>query len=216
MGKKILIGYGTGRCGTQSLAGFLDQQTGFSVTHERVALNWYPAFTDTEVAIRRFTSRPGKVVGDVGFYWVHYLDLILRRYPGAKAVNIRRDLDEVIESFWSYMRPDVQNFGASGWKGYPFDSYRQDKDAIAFTVRRYRFMEEEVVKQYPASIFLMKTEDLNDPEMLTGLLGWIGMEEYRILRPVHENKREKVLSTRNGRIPGRPLFKDVSERSSAR
>jgi len=188
---KIVIGYGTGRCGTKSLATFLTKQ-GYNVTHEGVALGWYQALTDTEATIRDFVSQKG-VIGDVGFYWINYLDLILRKYP-AKAINILRDDDEVIESFWSYKKPELQNLCNNTWKGYPFDSDVQTKEAIAFTIKRYRFLEASVVKMYPASIYRLKTDDLNNKAKLDSLLEWLDYDGFRILKPVHTNKREQILS----------------------
>ena len=202
----ILIGYGTGRCGTKSLASFLNQQEGFNVTHEGVLLSWQPAFTDTEETIKNLVSRDGKVVGDIGFFWIHYIDLILRKYKGSKAINIFRDDEEVIESFWSYMNPETQpNIINNWWKGYPFDSPEQTKDSIAFTIKKYRMLEHEVQKLYPASIYRMKTEDLNNKKELESLLDWIGDSEHKLLSPVHTNKREQILASRNAQN-GRPRF----------
>ncbi len=191
---KVIVGFGTGRCGTQSLAAFLDLQPGWEVSHEQVPLGWYQAFTDTEIAIREFLGRKGRVIGDIGYYWINYLDLILRKIPNAKAINIVRDDDKVIESFWSYMNPKLQSFEHNDWKGYPYDSPDQTKDAIVKTVRRYRFLEHEVRKIYPASIFVMKTEDLNDNDKLNELLDWLESDTFRVLRPVHTNTREQILS----------------------
>lgn len=198
----IVIGYGTGRCGTKSLAAFLDNQKDCDVTHEKVALGWYQAFTDTEIAIRDFVSRDSKIIGDVGFYWINYLDLILRKYKGSKAINIWRDDEEVIESYWSYMRPDIQDMKYNQWKGYPYDSPNQTKDAIAFTIQRYRFLENEVRKLYPYSIFTIKTDALNNSDVLDELLEWLGINNQN-LNPVHINTREQILNApkkRKGRL----------------
>ena len=194
MNKKIIIGYGTGRCGTKSLASFLNQQEGFNVTHEKVALGWYQAFTDTEIAVRDFVSRDSQVIGDVGFYWINYLDLILRKYPNAKAINIFRDEEEVVESFWSYKKPDEVNQVFEKWCSYPYDSSESTKDAIAFTIKRYRFLENEVLKHYPASIYRLRMGDLNNKNKLEDLLDWVGSSKLRMLKPVHINTREQILS----------------------
>jgi len=202
----IIVGYGTGRCGTMSLAKFLNNQEGWHVTHEKVCLGWYQAFTDTETAINDFTERPYSIIGDVGFYWINYLDLILRKFQGSRAINIKRDDDEVIESFWSYMNKDVQDFKYNQWKGYPFDSYEQTKDAIAFTVKRYRFLENEVRKLYPGVIYYLKTEDLNNEDKMSELLDWLKPKTKKTLIPFHTNTREQI--SKNDSKPNR-LFAGV-------
>jgi hypothetical protein len=203
MHTQLIVGFGTGRCGTASLAAFLNQQPGYAVTHEAAGLSWVPAFTDTEVCIRQFSSRLGLAAGDVGFYWIHYLDLVLRQFEHAKAINIRRDLDDVIESFWSYLSIEKPREPANGWYGYPYDSDKATKDSLAYTMRRYRYMEHEVGKLYPGSIFLMGMEDLNKPDILDLLLNWIGTPHRKVTVPVRSNTREEVLTTRNDRNHGR-------------
>jgi len=196
--KRFVIGYGTGRCGTKSLAQFLNKQEGFDVTHEGVALGWYPLFTDSEKQLEAFASRNSAVIGDIAFYWIHYLDRILRKYKNAKAINIVRDDDEVIESFWSYKSEIRDKINLGGFYGYPFDSEECSKDAIAKTVKRYRFLETEAKKFYPCSIITLKTEDLNDRNKLHKLLNLIyGVEKDWDITPVKVNTVEQVLASKN-------------------
>ena len=211
--QQIVIGFGTGRCGTNSLAAFLNQQPGYHVTHEQAGLAWYPAITDTETCMGRFfASRTGTVIGDVGFYWINYLPLILRTYQGAKAINIRRPLDEVVESFWTYK--DHGGWDAfSNWYGYPFDAPTQTKDDIASTIRRYRFLEIEVQKLYPGSIYVMPTKDLNDTPMLEELLDWLGTKEHKMLRQFFLNTRGEILN-KKPKAPSIP-FEGVLRRKDA-
>lgn len=195
MDKKIIIGFGTGRCGTKSLAAFLNQQKGWEITHEEANMSWYPALTDSKVCIDRFISkRNGSVIGDIGFYWINYLNLILRKYSGSKAINIRRPIDEVIESFWSYRNDETDgNIGTMYWFGYPFDAPTKTKDDIAFTVKRYQFLEFEVQKIYPSSIYIMPIDDLNSKNKLESLLEWIEEDNIYNLNQFHINRRDQVI-----------------------
>lgn len=195
--RKIIIGFGTGRCGTKSLAEFLNQQPGFDITHEGVKLGWYPATTDTEIGIKEFVNRRDKVIGDIGFYWIHYLDLILRQYRNAKAINIVRPDEEVVNSFWSYMKPDETVYSFGNWRGYPYDSMDRTKDAIRQTITRYRFLEYQVQRLYPASIYQMTMQELNDKSVLDDLLDWIGEDGPHVVQSIHTNTREQML-IRNG------------------
>ena len=89
---RIVIGLGTGRCGTRSLAKFLTQN-GVKATHERYKLFWNP----------EKESRWGKIIGriepDVAYYWLNYVDLIIDRYPGAKFICLKRKKEAVIASY---------------------------------------------------------------------------------------------------------------------
>ena len=130
----IVIGYGTGRCGTESLASFLNQQEGFNVTHEKSGLAWYPILCDTDSSINEFVAREGLVIGDVAFSWIHYVSIVLRRFPDVKVINIRRDVDEVIESFWNYkafLREDKAFMGSS-WFPDEFSSIISREGAVSF------------------------------------------------------------------------------------
>jgi len=147
----MIIGYGTGRCGTKSLVRFLSQY--YTISQEGMAVNWYPVFSDPFVRVKN----------DVGYYWIHYLHLV-----DAKFINIVRDDEAVIESFWK-STPDYKVFGENEWFGYPYDSDKPTKDAIAQTVKRYRFLEKEAQRRF--KVFTMKTDDLNHP--LDDLLTWL-------------------------------------------
>ena len=202
--RKIIIGFGTGRCGTKSLAEFLNKQPGLNVTHEGVALGWYPALADTDVRLNAFLKREGDI-GDVGFYWVHYLDLIFHRHQGAKAINLIRDDEEVVASFWNHLG---ENESTVGWHGYPFDSPNWTKDAVRFMVKRYRYIESELYKTYPFSIYRLPMQALNSKREMGKLLDWLGVSpDNRVLEAIHFNKgqerKQKVRNFWNGLEKGR-------------
>jgi len=206
--RKIIIGFGTGRCGTKSLAEFLNKQPGLNVTHEGVALGWYPALADTETHINHFFKRTGDIIGDVGFYWVHYLDLIFHRHPHVKAINLVRDNEEVVNSFWSHMDDDAGIKVSINWFGFPYDSRERSKDAIRLMVERYRFLEGQLYKIYPFSIYRLDTYSLNDKQEMSRLLDWLeAPNDNRIMETIHSNKgvdRIKAFQNlRNGLARGR-------------
>ena len=178
----IVIGYGTGRCGTQSLASFLNQQEGFNITHEKVPKYWCPQFSEREEVPDIFAGREEKVIGDIGFYWIHYIPNMLKR-SDTKVINIIRNDDEVIESFWTYKSPDSVNLG--GWFGYPYQNEKPTKDAIAKTVRSYRRCEKEYKKKFPNTIYQMDITDLNSEDKLHNLLTWLDVDCKRNMTIKH-------------------------------
>ena len=184
----IIIGFGTGRCGTQSLASFLNQQEGFNVTHEGVKLYGCPVISDRECVLDSFMAREGMVIGDIGFYWINYISKILNKRADSKVINVTRDLDEVIESFFTYKTPDKVNLG--GWYGYPYEDDTPTKDAIARTMKHYRFWEDRIKHYHVGMIYHIDMYDLNKEDKLSDMLNWIGYETTRVLSPIHiDNKR---------------------------
>lgn len=172
--RNLVIGFGTGRCGTKSLSGVLSS-AGYDCTHEGVALSWFPSMSNIQFELMKFEARQSEMIGDVGFYWVHYLDDIKRRHPGAKIVNIYREDDEVVDSF---MRRVEENGGAdryffNGWYGYPFDDSRPTKSAIRRSVNRYRMLERLSSIKYGRGVYKIHVQELNDSKRVAALTEWL-------------------------------------------
>ena len=192
----IVIGYGTGRCGTQSLASFLNQQQGFKVTHERVPLGWVPTLGDNrEDVIRDFANEVHdgrlKAVGDISYVWINHIAYVVKHYKFAKLINITRDDDEVIESFWTY-KAVIRTFASfmeNEWFGHPYNSDKPTKDAIARTVKFYRYWEKEYIKWFPEVIYQMDVNDLNDEDKLHNLLTWLWVDCKRNMATQHIDRK---------------------------
>ncbi len=121
-GVQLVIGLGTGRCGTVTLSQVLRSQQGCArtFTHEQhPVLPWSPA-SDAEAArlatarVRALLQRrlqfaaPGAapesqpavpLVGDVASFYLPYVRLFLALEPGAKFVVLQRPREEVVSSF---------------------------------------------------------------------------------------------------------------------
>ena len=182
-----VIGYGTGRCGTQSLASFLNQQPDLIVTHEKVNLGWFPIFDDDYATIGNFIN--SEVTGDISYEWLNYAGYVLSKY-NVKAINIIRDDEEVIESFYTYKSYlyDYASFMENEWFGHPYHSDKPTKDAIAQMVKYYRYWEKQLKNSYKDRIYIIETCDLNDKTKLNDLLDWIGVTDKN-LTACHTNKR---------------------------
>lgn len=125
----MVFGLGSGRCGTKSLAALLNAQSNAVCFHEvnPSAMAWAGA-EDTVVSLLRDfqaildggeravtvdRASPGRtepltrlhmlprveLIGDVGIYYLPYVDQILSRFPEARFPCLRRDRAEVIESY---------------------------------------------------------------------------------------------------------------------
>ena len=186
----ILIGFGTGRCGTQSLASFLNQQEGFNITHEKVPLGWYPPLNDNTKTIEEFRNREGTVIGDIGYYWINHLAYMLKNH-NVKLINIIRNDYEVIESFWTYKAytRTFASFMENEWFGHPYHSDKPTKDAIAQMVKWYRYWEKELLNYYGSDIYRINVNDLNSVNKLHNLLDWLGVSGKRDMTLQHIDRK---------------------------
>ena len=99
MGKSLLMGLGTGRCGTMSLATILDAQYSTSISFEGYyKLPWLANIDSLKHTIKNISMHAGETVGDVGFYYLPYVEKIIELTGDAKFVCIKRDKDETIAS----------------------------------------------------------------------------------------------------------------------
>jgi len=126
----VVIGLGSGRSGTASLASLIDQQPGGLCFHEmnpsgtvfsgnpQSSLNTVAEFQAILAGGARNHlsidySRPASVatfhklqqmpsvrlLGDIGFYYLNYVEDILERAPQCKFVCLRRDREETVQSW---------------------------------------------------------------------------------------------------------------------
>ena len=100
--KTVIIGIGTGRCGTMSFAKFLDQQPHTMVTHEWNycrGFRWNEAsFSSAKARHKAFLARKGRFVGDVALWNLPYAIYFLR-FPTVKVIALKRTKNDTVKSF---------------------------------------------------------------------------------------------------------------------
>lgn len=92
MDRVVVIGLGSGRCGTRSLSMFLEKH-GIICGHERYLLNLNP---QKEPRLRSILRR---LKHDVGYYWLNYVGMVLDSNPNTKFICFWREKERVIASF---------------------------------------------------------------------------------------------------------------------
>jgi len=108
--KRFVLGVGTGRSGTQSLAALLHAQPGCFVTHElrhpvtgkRPGLlpSWHGSTNQFVNVFDFLRSYPGTLVGDVGFYWLPFLEFLLESGGvDVRVIGLRRPRDGTVKSY---------------------------------------------------------------------------------------------------------------------
>lgn len=125
----IVIGLGTGRSGTQSLARLIDAQQNSVCFHETnpACVKWADTPGTIKSMIGEFRqvldggpreitidfTRPAKdqgldrlqrietvrTIGDVAFYYLSYAEMLIEAYPEVRMPCIQRDREEVVASF---------------------------------------------------------------------------------------------------------------------
>ena len=189
----LVIGVGTGRCGTKSLTRLLSVQKSTFSTHERFGsqVRWdcpsnlwpYRLWLDTERNER-------DVVADIHFVWTSHIDTFLRWANNdnrkVRIVALKRDVDEVVDSYDKW-KPNSDHWSFHGYrdtkpdqwdKCYPtFDTENKREGIRKFWHRVYN-----IIDQYRSDkrVSLFRTEDLNTEEGVRDILEFIGYEDPKV------------------------------------
>mmetsp|Transcript_49562 Transcript_49562/g.94706 ORF Transcript_49562/g.94706 Transcript_49562/m.94706 type:complete len:555 (-) Transcript_49562:188-1852(-) len=108
--KTVVIGIGSGRCGTMSLATLLNKQPGTQVSHEHNRCEGLAWNNDGHVPSdrrRRFNARrrlamlrarQAKVVGDIALWYLPYVPMLLES-RNVRVVALKRNREDTVASF---------------------------------------------------------------------------------------------------------------------
>lgn len=192
--KKIIIGLGTGRCGTMSLAKILDGQENTSISHEfcRSDLPWNKDINKFEKLYDLMNKRKEGIVGDVSFYLLPYVNESLKRNSGTKFIIIKRNKEETIKSYLKktegrnhWNNHDGKIWRSSSWDHcYPKFQTATKEEALS----KYYDLYYEICSNIPSEIcFWMDTEDLNDKNKIIKMLEFCEYDNPKFFI-VKENK----------------------------
>lgn len=104
MTKNLILGLGTGRCGTSYLFDFLNAQKGIFCTNERVNWGWYynGPITNTMSPISEWEKSGENKICDVGSYTLPHVRKLANFYQNIKLIIIRRDREATIKSWMNW------------------------------------------------------------------------------------------------------------------
>lgn len=194
-----MIGLGTGRCGTTSLASLLNSVRGCGVTHEegdiRANLSWDFSRDGIEKALKTMESRPQGVVGDVAFYYLPYVRYIAEARPDATFICLRRDREGTIES---YMK---KTEGRDHWRPgegrpdhwdrmYPKFEAEDKRTAIGMYWEFYYRAVDELMRS-GVRVRTFDMSSLNDEKAVAEILGFCDLESDRPMSGVWKNESRK-------------------------
>jgi hypothetical protein len=195
--KSYIFGLGTGRCGTHSLQMLLNSQQDTSITHEMFdspSLKWsFDEFLYTK-NLDLMKNRSNHFIGDVGFYWLPYVEELIGHY-GAKFIVLQRDRESTVKSYLKKTK------GRNHWQTHNNNEYRKDKwdicypkfecsskkEAIGLYWDLYYDTVHSLMTLYPENFKLYSMQDLNNEGAMIEMLEWLGFSH-----PKYINFREEA------------------------
>lgn len=197
----LLLGCGTGRSGTASLARLLDGCRGTWVTHEqKPVLPWRydPRYLTNRILYWRSLDTP--FVGDVASWNLHYIEPLLQYFPALRAICLERPKDEVVESWerktptWNHVQHpdswradwDVDDKFVDSFPKFMADSKRE---ALELYWHLYRDEIRRLQRRHPANVAIFDMGwALNTREGQDAIFEHAGIPpEARAYRTIHEN-----------------------------
>lgn len=137
MKKKIIVGLGTGRCGTTTLANLLDMQENTSCLHE--PLKYIPTHKFSEAASKKivanYMQRKAPISGTIALNYLSYLNSIFDTFNDVHVLVMKREKKEVIESYLKKVKH--KNSNANHWmkhNGKKWKRHRWDQCFPTFKV----------------------------------------------------------------------------------
>ena len=183
----LIVGLGTGRCGTVSLSKLLTCQKDSYFSHE-----WdgpHPWNSNFDKFLSYVNDIKYNFHGDVAFYNLPYVNSILDVYPDTKFIILKRDKNETVKSYMNKTKGrnhwqvhDGKNFSYCDWdKSYPKFEAKNKEEAISLY---WDYYYKECSKINPKNCVHMFTHELNDEKKCLEVLDWCGFPN-----PIYERKK---------------------------
>ena len=204
--KTVIIGLGTGRCGTHSLAALLNNQENTSITHEMndvPFINWCVNSNDFNKLCGIIDNKNKEFVGDVSFFYLPYIPDLLVKYDNIKFISIKRPKESTIKSYmkWTEGRNHwITHNGNGKWrkciwdKCYPKYEVENKEEALNLYWEEYYSTIEKLKNLTPDKFLLMEMEDLNDDNKIKDILNFCGFKNKKIISGVKISKQRYVNS----------------------
>ena len=193
--KKIIFGLGTGRCGTLSLAASLNSCKNSLITHEGrgigkklkedpILLPWNENSFLLDRTLKQISNREYSLVGDIAFYYLPYVEIILGKYPDSKFICMKRNRTDTVNS---YMKKTVKRNHWQEWMPkcawnkdlkwdpcYPKYEAKDKITAISKYWEEYYIEAERLEIAYPNKFSIFDINELNTGDGLKGIRRFIG------------------------------------------
>jgi hypothetical protein len=189
-----IVGCGSGRCGTQSLARILDSCDYVHCGHETEPKLYWDDDCNYQDKLEWFKQRKN----DVALYYGKYIDRFLDDLEDIKVICMVRDKKKTVESFKA-VTPDRNHWSHEVDEEWDkcFPSY--DFESKANAIRQYWEDYYDQIPDEDPRVMMMATEWLNEKQKLTRLFDFCEIPKKDRVFPdkVKYNKREKHVGYRN-------------------
>lgn len=198
---RLVLGLGTGRCGSTTVTHLLGSAAGVCATHENPPLiHWRPAQDQVDMHLRRFARlrRHFPVVFDAAHWWLNAAPALLAACPDVRFVGLLRDAAATVRSFLHvkgvgpgslnhWVRSGQGPWRRSTWDGaypdYPHPPLvgPADGSAKADLIGRYVTEYQAGLRAFatadPDRTLLVRTEALGEPTTQRRLYDFVGVPD---------------------------------------
>lgn len=184
---RLVLGIGTGRSGSTTLTHLLGQQPGCSATHEAYPiLAWQGEDLLALQKAAAILSRPCTVAAEVAWFYLPYIEVILKRFSDARVLCLERPRLEVVDSFLRKLSPGVNHFTDDpGRKRHRLDvSFPHYEPGLSLSAAvgkywdEYKFRVAVLQREHPRQVGCWPMDDaLNDERVMRRMLKFAGFEE---------------------------------------
>ena len=202
---RLILGIGTGRCGSTSLAKLLQRQKNCYASHEHTPrLPWIVNNKRLDFHKRRFHLLLNKYnfVCDVSHWWLPYIEELAQDF-NISIVVLKREKEATVNSFYrikgSGEKGSINHWldhNGSVWQKniwdecYPSYNVSDIKEAISLYWEQYYAEVESVRKRESSSIAVFDTNDLSNKNTQYKLLQFCGFSDPVLDKNLHYNKGE--------------------------
>ena len=198
MSKRLIIGLGTGRCGTWSLTKFLGAQPNTNSNHELRFLPWEFDAELGKANVDFLLNKNEEVAVDVGFYWLNYVDWLAKQNIDVRFICLQRDKKQTVDSWMTHTEELVKRGQGNHWTS-------QGKDKSWTSINcfpKYDLSARKAIEKYwdeyyekanklweVCNFHIVPTEELNTSIGQARILSAAGYDSNdRVLQSFHLNK----------------------------
>jgi hypothetical protein len=217
----VVLGLGSGRSGSTTMASLLGTIAGAKSTHENpIPVFWDPRPQQVEFHLRRFRllSAFFPIVADCSVWWINLVETVSQALPTTKAIGVYRGAEACARS-WSKNLIAVHAPSFNPWAiphngiwqpnrddpRFPHyelpENARKDPDAARESLIRryvtdYNNRLKALAERMPERMLLLRTEELSEPSMLRKISQFLGLRIAEV--PIHRNLGRKEDDAENG------------------
>jgi hypothetical protein len=214
---RVVIGLGSGRNGSTSLAELLSTIEGSCCTHENPPLmSWTPDAEEIDFHLKRIGRLASRfsLIADVAHWWLNALPALIDHFPDALIIGMTRNAESCARSFFKIKGTGVGScnhwvpYGNGIWSAERWDStyptyavpdeaWRNPDGAklrlIGRYVQEYNASICALAPRHPSKFLALKTEHLSDANTQRSIFDFLGVNASV------RNVRLNVGTTRDGR-----------------